>query len=322
MFKIFAAILMTVSIFLPQQVAAQAPEKMSYQAVVRNSSDELVKNTQVGMRIRIWKGSANNLVVYSETQTSTTNTNGLMSIEIGAGTVISGSFATIDWGSDIYFIEVGIDPTGGTNYSITTTSQLLSVPYALYAKTAETITGEIIETDPTVKKYSIGDFAQGGIVFWVDETGQHGLVCAKKDQDGGSGIQWYNGTYVGAGTRGDGIYDGEMSTIFILLKQGINLISYAAGLCVAYKVTESGVEYGDWYLPSRAELNLMHKNSDIIDSTAIANGGSGFSNAYYWSATEYMYDPQTYAWGQNVMNGISERMDKKDSCRVRAIRAF
>ncbi len=86
----------------------------------------------------------------SETQTATTNANGLVSIEIGNGTVVSGDFATIDWGNGPYFIKTETDPTSGTAYTITGTSQLLSVPYALHAKTAETITGEIIETDPRV----------------------------------------------------------------------------------------------------------------------------------------------------------------------------
>ncbi|NLL28842.1 MAG: hypothetical protein GX259_08585 [Bacteroidales bacterium] len=147
-FIIFAALLMTASMFLPQQVSAQAPEKMSYQAVIRNSSDELVKNTQIGMQISILQGSANGTTVYVETQTPTTNINGLVSIEIGAGTVVSGDFATIDWKNGAYFIKTETDPSGGTNYSITVTNQLLSVPYALHAKTAETITGEVVETDP------------------------------------------------------------------------------------------------------------------------------------------------------------------------------
>ncbi|MEA3508406.1 MAG: FISUMP domain-containing protein, partial [Synergistota bacterium] len=86
--------------------------------------------------------------VYVETQTPTTNVNGLVSIEIGAGTVQSGDFTTIDWANGPYFIKTETDPAGGTNYTITGTSQLLSVPYALHAKSADTVTGTITETDP------------------------------------------------------------------------------------------------------------------------------------------------------------------------------
>ena len=137
-FSILAAVLLTASVF------AQSPEKMSYQAVIRNSSDALVTNTQIGLEVNIRQGTTSGTVVYTETQTPTTNANGLVSIEIGGGS----GFNTIDWANGPYFIETKTDPAGGTNYTITGTSQLLSVPYALYAKTAETITGGITETDP------------------------------------------------------------------------------------------------------------------------------------------------------------------------------
>src|SRR5690554_2658526 len=137
-----AVLLMTASVF------AQAPEKMSYQAVVRDGSNALVSSTAVGMQISILQGSATGTAVYVETQTPTSNINGLVSLEIGSGTVVSGDFTTIDWANGPYFIKTETDPTGGTSYTITGTSQLLSVPYALHAKTAETVTGTIIETDP------------------------------------------------------------------------------------------------------------------------------------------------------------------------------
>jgi hypothetical protein len=143
-FTIAAALLMTASVW------AQAPEKMSYQAVVRDASDALITNQAVGMQISILQGSATGTAVYEETQTPSTNANGLVSLEIGTGTVVSGDFSTIDWANDTYFIKTETDPTGGTTYTITGTSQLMSVPYALHAKTAESVTGTIsyTETDP------------------------------------------------------------------------------------------------------------------------------------------------------------------------------
>ena len=115
---------------------SQSQDAMSYQAIIRNSSNELVKNQNVGMRFSILKGSATGTVVYSETQTQSTNSNGLVTVKIGAGTSVSGSYSTINWGSDTYFIKMETDPNGSANYTITGTSQLLSVPYALYAKTS------------------------------------------------------------------------------------------------------------------------------------------------------------------------------------------
>jgi uncharacterized protein (TIGR02145 family) len=111
---------------------------MSYQAIIRNASSALVASTQIGMKISILQGSESGTVVYVETQAPTTNANGLVTIEIGAGTVVAGTFATIDWSTGTYYIKTETDPAGGTSYTITGTSQLLSVPYALYAKSAGT----------------------------------------------------------------------------------------------------------------------------------------------------------------------------------------
>jgi hypothetical protein len=139
-FTFLAAVLLTATVW------AQSPEKMSYQAVIRNSSEALVTNTTVGMQISILQGSASGTAVYVETQTPTTNANGLVSIEIGGGA----GFSEINWANDSYFIETKTAIVAPfTSYTITGTSQLLSVPYALHAKTAETVTGGITETDPT-----------------------------------------------------------------------------------------------------------------------------------------------------------------------------
>lgn len=125
-----SAVLLTASAF------TQTPQKFSYQAVIRNGSDQLVTNQTIGIRISILHGSISGTAVYQETQTPTSNANGLVTIEIGSGTTMY-NFSAIDWASGPYFIKTEIDPAGITNYTITGTSQLLSVPYALYAKTAE-----------------------------------------------------------------------------------------------------------------------------------------------------------------------------------------
>jgi hypothetical protein len=113
---------------------AQAPQGMSYQAVIRNASGSLVPSSLVGIRISIVRGSPTGSVVYSETHSIYTNANGLATLEIGSGAAAIGSFATIDWTSGPYFLNTQTDPNGGTNYTISTSAQLLSVPYALYAE--------------------------------------------------------------------------------------------------------------------------------------------------------------------------------------------
>jgi len=129
--SILAAMLLTAGVF------AQPPQSMSYQAVIRNSSDALVTDTQVGMQISILQGSESGTAVYAETQTPKTSANGLVSLEIGTGEPVSGTFSGIDWAAGPYFVKTETDPDGGTNYTIAGTSQLLSVPYALHARNVE-----------------------------------------------------------------------------------------------------------------------------------------------------------------------------------------
>jgi hypothetical protein len=143
---ILAVLILSATMFLPKQASAQAPEAMSYQAVIRDAGNKLVINQNIGMRISILQGSITGTEVYKEifNPNPITNANGLVTIEIGNGIPMKGTFASINWSASPFFIKTEIDPVGGTNYTITGTSQLLSVPYALYAKTVESIN----ENDP------------------------------------------------------------------------------------------------------------------------------------------------------------------------------
>ncbi len=116
-----------------QPVMSQSPDRISYQAVVRNGSGIPIVNQTIGMRITIVKGTADGSAVYTETQVRTTNANGLVHLEIGGGTVVSGSLAVIDWGMGPFFLKTETDVSGGTNYQLVASIQLLSVPYALHA---------------------------------------------------------------------------------------------------------------------------------------------------------------------------------------------
>ena len=136
-YSILAGFLLTASVLLHQQASGQVPQTISYQAVIRNSSNALLTDTAVGMKISILQGSTTGAAVYVETQTAATNANALVSIQIGNGTATTGTFAGIDWSTGPYFIKIETDPTGGSNYTITGTQQMMSVPYALYVKKAE-----------------------------------------------------------------------------------------------------------------------------------------------------------------------------------------
>ena len=343
MYTTVGALLLTISSF------AQSPEKMSYQAVIRNAANALVTNQQVGMQISILQGST---AVYEETQTPTSNTNGLVTLEIGTGTIVSGTFSSIDWSADTYFIKIETDPAGGTNYTITGTSQLLSVPFALYAKTSSdagavaantakvgyTEALDSANTDVTantakvgytealvsantdvaantlkvgVTTHAIGDTYGGGIVFFVYDGGQHGLIAATTDQS--ASIRWYGGTYTNTRARADGIGAGLKNTAIIIANQGpVDGNAFAATVCNEYSVTVGGVTYGDWYLPSKHELNLLYLQK-------VAGTVDGFSNNYYWSSTEADIN---YAWFQNFSNGNQDAIIKNFTFNVRAVRAF
>src|SRR4030042_6490307 len=138
--RLFTVLILASCMLLQWQSYAQSPQKMSCQAVIRDNLDHLVTSHAVGIQITILQGSPTGTVVYTETQTPNTNANGLISIEIGGGA----GFSSIDWSSGPYFLKTETDPAGGTNYTISGTSQLLSVPFALHAKKAESYT----EIDP------------------------------------------------------------------------------------------------------------------------------------------------------------------------------
>lgn len=127
---------------------AQTPEKVSYQAIVRANDNSLVVNSMVSIRLLIRQNTTTGNTVYQETHTKSTNANGLVSLEIGTGIASIGSFNQIPWTQGPYFIETQVDITGGSNYNIIGISQLLSVPYALHAKTAESVIGGSTSTAP------------------------------------------------------------------------------------------------------------------------------------------------------------------------------
>ena len=523
-------------------ILAQAPQKFSYQAVIRDADNEILANVTIRTQISIIQGSEQGNIVYSEIQTPTTNANGLFTIQIGDGSSPMGDFSGIDWSAGPYFIKTETDPFGGVNYTITGINQLLSVPYALYAESsgnagmgpegpegpegksayevwlqagntgsetdflnslvgadgvegpqgsqgiegksayqvwleagnsgsetdflnslagvdgtpgADGLPGKSAyqlwleqgntgseadflasstgpagldgksayqiwlddgnigtETDflnslvgvngvdgksayqiwldegnvgteadflnsligstgtdgksayqvwldegnvgsemdflnsligatgaegksayqiwldegnigteadflaslegpqgpaGSVTQRVIGESYGGGIVFYVYDNGQHGLIAATVDQS--SGARW---SQVDNNTRatGDGIGAGEMNTLIIIAKElSADPDDFAAALCANYSVTVDGVTYGDWYLPSKHELNLLYLQKGVV----------GLPNQAYWSSTEAN---SGQAWRQVFGDGTQNTPNKSAPSNVRAIRAF
>jgi hypothetical protein len=159
-FIVFAAVILTATI------SAQTPGKISYQAVIRNSNGNLVTNQTVGLQISILQGSADGLAVYTEIQTPATNANGLVSLEIGGAT----GFDAIDWTSGPYFIKTETDPTGGINYTITGTSPILSVPYALYAEQTGSVDYNALINKPAIPTQTSDLTNNSGFITGYTET--------------------------------------------------------------------------------------------------------------------------------------------------------
>ena len=171
-----------------------------------------------------------------------------------------------------------------------------------------------------MRQYKVGDFAHGGIVYWVDETGEHGLVCDAADIS--TGINWSSNTTTTTGATGGSVSNGSeegkgagaMNTMLIVSENRVTGAS-AAKLCSDLVRGD----YADWYLPSKGELNLMYNNKDAINTTALANGGSSFVSTNYWSSTESF---STQAWIQDFNTGGQGSIVKGPDASVRAIRAF
>ena len=284
-YSILAGLLLTASVF------AQAPQKMSYQAVIRNSSNALITSTPVGMKISILQGSPTGTAVYVETQTPSTNANGLVSLEIGTGTVITGTFSAINWATGPYFIKTETDPTGGTAYTIAGTNELMSVPYALFSANAGV--GGFT--------HYLGEPYLGGIIFYLYKGSdglEHGLIVALTE----STAAWQTSpTLVNANRTEDGAYNTTLMT----------------GSPAATYITSLGA---GWYLPSIDELGLLYYNRYSAQKGLRAGSHTLLSNtAYYWSSTEYLV---TDAWTFGFYSGDAGANYKINPYYVRAIRAF
>ncbi|TAL47954.1 MAG: DUF1566 domain-containing protein [Methylovulum sp.] len=158
---------------------------------------------------------------------------------------------------------------------------------------------------------AIGKNYQGGIIFYLDNTGEHGLIAAQTDQS--TGIQWYNGTHITTGATGTAVGTGLANTSKIIKAQGAGF--YAAKLCAKLVIGA----YSDWYLPSLIELKRMYQNIGPAAAAPLTNVG-GFASAAYWSSSE---GDSTYAWEQYFSSGGRQfYTNKSGSRRVRAVRAF
>lgn len=157
MMNYFTAILCLILASGNLSAQSAPPQAFNYSGVARNASNNPIANQTIGVQLSVLKGSAvTGTIVYKENHFTNTDALGLFNLAVGTGAVQSGTFNTIDWSNDTYYLRVGLDASGGTNYVTMGSTQLLSVPYALYAKSAGSL--------------SFGSSSNNGYLFKFNNT--------------------------------------------------------------------------------------------------------------------------------------------------------
>ena len=298
-------------IFLLSIIDAQPPQAISYQAVARNNKGDLINNKNISLRFSIHDSSAIGTIIYSETHNANTNTLGLFNLNIGQGTVITGSFSSINWGNGSKFIQVEMYDSIESNFIDMGTQQMMSVPYALFAGKSNSMltvqerldAGEtplhIYETGVPLELIYRKNYV-GGLIYYLDISTGHGLVVSQIDLS--ENAPWDNGDHSLIPTPGAAIGDGAGNTSLIVSTHGEGF--YAAYLCDTLNLNG----FSDWFLPS------------ITESTMLSSLGNLLGIDRYWTSNQYFpYFGQAYYYQPN---SFVSNDDKGSFNRVRAVRSF
>ncbi len=250
---------------------AQAPELINYQGIARNSSGATLNSQAVGLRLTIHQTTATGTTVYQETHSPTTNQFGLFTVQIGGGTVVSGTFGSISWGTDAYYLEVEMDENGGTAYSQMGTSQLVSVPYALYAKNSGSSTpgptGPTGATGPTGSQGPTGPQGPTGTTGVTGATGATG-VTGPQGPTGAQGPTGLTGAQGPTGPTGVQGVQGPTGPTGLTGAQGPTGLTGAQGPTGATGAT------GSFGVTGSTGQTIMHNGSSWVSSSNIYNNGT------------------------------------------------
>lgn len=268
-------------------LSAQIPQAFNYQAVVRDAGGQVSANQEVKFRITIRQGNPSGNVVYKETHLDTTNEFGLSSFAIGAGTPVAGSFNLINWSLGGYFLQIELDASGGNNYTDMGTQQLLSVPYALYAKTsgsgggsggqagATGNTGPTGPTGPTGATGVTGPMGSGGgstgATGATGPTGATGATGSGGGAPGATGSTGATGPTGATGATGNGGWT-----------------DYA----VFTERVPSGIASITTLIDSVWSVRQIN-NSEVVSGNAIARSGNSITLS---PGTYYVKASATWAW--------------------------
>ena len=242
------------------------PQAFNYSAVARNVSGVPIANSTIGIQISILKTSTVGPAQYSENHFVNTDAYGLFNLIIGAGAVQSGSMSTINWSADNYYLKVGMDATGGTNFLTMGTTQLLSVPYALHAATADSIIGGSLGfsgnyNDLTNQPISINSISQNGDTLLLS-NGQ--VFTTINDNDATNELQ-----HLTVSTSGDTLYLSNGNWVII---PGVSAANNSGGGGNGIYTTGNGVNDIDGNTYNSIVINGQEWMSENLRTIRYANG--------------------------------------------------
>ena len=326
-YSLLLSVLFIVSAF------AQAPEKMSFQAVVRDQNGALKANSLIGVQIIITKdGGFFPQIVYTETHTTTSNANGLITLEVGNGTVVNGDFSSIDWGNGSYSLKTNYDLSGGTNYGLLGTSNLLSVPYALYAKNA----GNTSATSSCPDGTSIGELKYWNGTEWINiAPALEGQVLTM----GNNNIPvWQDNSYTpnlasvatssakgdigkvtveGIVTSGSGSHVYERGICYITNMQRDPVITDKRIVCgsgvgsFSATINDIGLNvHGEYFNEGIYARTYAINNAGVSYGQSISVGTIGYGSDYLGGTLVYVLKPSDAGYDPNVKHGLIRAKDQ------------
>ncbi len=286
----------------------QAPDLISYQAIIRNSSNELVSNVSVGTRISILRGTAADVLLYQEEHSVKTNLNGLIYLNIGSGAPLFGTMSGIDWSKGPFYVKSETDPTGGKNYTLVVVSQLLSVPFSIYAKSAEKVTGPLTELDPLFNASVAKSITAADTAYWNKKLS----VFIEKDP-------LFNASVAKSITAVDTAYWNKKLSIFIE-KDPLFNASVAKGITAAdtaYWNTESDPLFDASVAKGITAVDTAYWNKklsifiekDPLFNASVAKGITAADTAYWNTESDPLFNASiakgikavdTASWNQKV----------------------
>lgn len=272
-----AILILSVFLIIGFTLKAQSPQGFNYQAVARNNSGVAVSNQSIGLKINLRQGTATGTIEYSETHTVTSSNIGLLNLVVGEGTVVSGTFNAIDWSAGPYFIEISMDVTGGTNYVLMGTQQLMSVPYALYAANggttgAQGITGSTGSTGSTGAQGAIG---VTGAIGTTGITGATGVTGATGNigTSGATGSTGSTGATGIAGPTGDRYATTSSTALNISVPTTPLTFTVETGL--AYSIGQEVIIAFSSTQQMIGTITNFNSGTGVMDVTVTTSTGSG-----------------------------------------------